>query len=326
MCVARLAVKQKRMEQSDYDEIEKTLQMAKLPTSVPANLDRDRLLAACGFDKKREGDDPMDRIDRLQTHVDALAQQLHSMTAHTRVVERRLRWWRGLALGMLLVALMGLPLHPGEESRNILPAEVLGIRYVASVHRLLRGLADRGPTVVVLEDIHWADPASIDAARQLIPLAAQLPILFVGVLRAESDAPGWALIGQAREVFGDAVTEIRLDPLSDADSRALVANLLEVESLPNEVRDLIMARAEGNPFFVEEVVRMLIDRGVIVPQGDRWVATGEIGGVEIPESLHGLLLARIDQLPESAKRSLRIAAVIGRQFPVRVLERVVSEA
>jgi class 3 adenylate cyclase len=224
-----------------------------------------------------------------------------------------------------LAHLLGLPLHPGEESRNILPAEVLGIRYVASVHRLLRGLAARGPTVVVLEDIHWADPASIDAARQLIPLAAQLPILFVGVLRAETDAPGWALIGQAREVFGDAVTEIRLDPLSDADSRTLVSNLLEIESLPDEVRGLIMARAEGNPFFVEEVVRMLIDRGAIVPQGNRWVATGEIGAVEIPESLHGLLLARIDQLPESAKRSLRIAAVIGRQFPVRVLERVVGE-
>jgi class 3 adenylate cyclase len=225
-----------------------------------------------------------------------------------------------------LAHLIGLPLRPDEEGRNLLPPEVLAIRYVASIHRLLRGLADRGPTVVVLEDIHWADPASIDAARQLLPLATQLPILYVGVLRAETDAPGWSLIGQAREVLGDAVSEIRLDPLSAAESRALVSNLLEIESLPDNVRDLIMARAEGNPFFVEEVVRMLIDRGAIVPEGDRWVATGEIGAVEIPESLHGLLLARIDQLPESAKRSLRIAAVIGRQFPVRVLERVVAEA
>ncbi|HJP87408.1 MAG TPA: adenylate/guanylate cyclase domain-containing protein [Candidatus Limnocylindrales bacterium] len=225
-----------------------------------------------------------------------------------------------------LAHLLGLPLQPREQAHDVLPPEVLSIRYVASVHRLLRGLADRNPTVVVLEDIHWADPASIDAARQIIPLAAQLPILFLGVLRAETDAPGWALLGQAREVFGDAVTEIRLDPLSPAESRTLVSNLLEIESLPDEVRDLIMARAEGNPFFVEEVVRMLIDRGAIVPEGDRWVATGEIGAVEIPESLHGLLLARIDQLPESAKRSLRIAAVIGRQFPVRVLERVVAEA
>ncbi len=224
-----------------------------------------------------------------------------------------------------LAHLLGLPLHPGEESTNIIPPEVLAIRYVASIHRLLRGLTDRGPIVVALEDIHWADPASIDAAKQLMPLAAQLPILFIGVLRAETDAPGWGLIGEARAVFVDAVTEIGLDPLSPADSRTLVANLLEIESLPDHVRDLIMARAEGNPFFVEEVVRMLIDRGAIVAQGDRWVATGEIGSVEIPESLHGLLLARIDQLPESAKRSLRIAAVIGRQFPVRVLERVLVE-
>ena len=122
------------------------------------------------------------------------------------------------------------------------------------------------------------------------------------------------------------MTEIRLTPLSDGESRTLVSNLLEIESLPDEVRDLIMARAEGNPFFVEEVVRMLIERGAIVAQENRWVATGDIGAVEIPESLHGLLLARIDQLPDNAKRSLRIAAVIGRQFPVRVLERVVGEA
>jgi predicted ATPase len=134
------------------------------------------------------------------------------------------------------------------------------------------------------------------------------------------------LLGQARDLFGAALTEIDLEPLTDTDSRSLVSNLLEVESLPTSVRDAIMARAEGNPFFVEEVVRMLIERGVIVADGDRWVATGEISGVEIPESLHGLLLARIDQLPEAAKRSLRIAAVIGRQFPVRVLERIIGEA
>ena len=108
-------------------------------------------------------------------------------------------------------------------------------------------------------------------------------------------------------------------------SPQLVSNLLEIESLPDRVRDLIMARAEGNPFFVEEVVRMLIEGGVIVEQGNRWVATDAVESVAIPETLHGLLLARIDQLPDSAKRSLRIAAVIGRQFPVRVLERVVGE-
>lgn len=225
-----------------------------------------------------------------------------------------------------LAHLLDLPLRPDEQARTAVEPEVLQSRYVAATHRLLRGLAGRGPVIAVCEDLHWADPASIDVVRSLMPLAARLPILFLGALRAETDAPGWSLIGNARDLFGESLVEIRLEPLSNAEGRQLVSNLLEIESLPGHVRDLIMARSEGNPFFVEEVVRMLIERGVIVPEGDRWIATGEIGAVEIPESLHGLLLARIDQLPESAKRSLRIAAVIGRQFPVRVLERVVEEA
>jgi len=143
-------------------------------------------------------------------------------------------------------------------------------------------------------------------------------------MRPETDAPGLSLIVQAREMFGDALTEIRLEPLTEAEGRELVGHLLAIESLPESVRAIILARAEGNPFFVEEVVRMLIERGVIELRGDRWTATEAISSIEIPETLHGLLLARIDQLPDAAKRSLRIAAVIGRQFPVRVLERVLD--
>jgi class 3 adenylate cyclase len=222
-----------------------------------------------------------------------------------------------------LASLLGLPFRPGEAVQTDAP-DVLQGRYVAATHRLLRGLTRRGPVVVVWEDIHWADPASIDVARQVMPLAAQLPILFVAATRGETDSPGWALISHARELFGDAVGEIRLESLTEADSRALIANLLEIESLPARVRDLILARSDGNPFFVEEVVRMLIERGVIVQEGSRWVATDDVGAIEIPETLHGLLLARIDQLPDDAKRSLRVAAVIGRQFPVRVLERVIQ--
>jgi len=223
-----------------------------------------------------------------------------------------------------LAHLLSLPLRPEEAERGNLDPEAIQGRYVAATHRLLRAVSGKGPMVVVCEDLHWADPASVDVARQLMPLAAQLPILFIGALRGETDTPGWELIGQARELFGEALSEIRLEALSTEDSRTLVANLLEIESLPEAVRDLILARAEGNPFFVEEVVRMLIEHGAIVQRGDRWVATDEVREVEIPETLHGLLLARIDQLPESAKRSLRVASVIGRQFPVRVLERVLG--
>jgi predicted ATPase len=143
-------------------------------------------------------------------------------------------------------------------------------------------------------------------------------------MREETESQGWSLLAESRARFGPALSEIMLRPLSVEDSRALVANLLVIESLPPQVRDLILERADGNPFFVEEVVRMLIERGLIERREGRWLAAAGIESVEIPETLHGLLLARIDQLPEAARRSLRVAAVIGRQFPLRVLEQVLG--
>jgi predicted ATPase len=157
-------------------------------------------------------------------------------------------------------------------------------------------------------------------------LATPMPVLLIFAGRAESDAPGWRLVTQPRSTFGDALTEIRLQPLAEDDSRELVSNLLEIESLPEQVRNQILERSEGNPFFVEEVIRMLIGRGAIVRSGNRWIADESINSVEIPDTLHGLLLARIDQLPDGAKRSLRVASVIGRQFPVRVLQEVLASA
>ena len=225
----------------------------------------------------------------------------------------------------VLAHLLGLPLHPEEVAQAMIDPETMQIRYIASIHRLLRALSARGPVVLVCEDVHWADPSSVDLMRQLLPLAAQLPVFLIASLRAETDSAGWKLMAAARELFGAALTEIRLEPLSATESRDLVSNLLEIESLPGRVRDLILARAEGNPFFVEEVIRMLIGHGAIERRADRWIATGEVESVEIPETLHGLLLARIDQLPDAAKRSLRVASVIGRQFPVRVLERVLGQ-
>jgi predicted ATPase len=122
----------------------------------------------------------------------------------------------------------------------------------------------------------------------------------------------------------ERLVELTLTRLSEADSRQLVSNLLEVEALPETVRAVILKKAEGNPFFVEEVIRMLIDRGAITRQEERWAAGQGIEAVEIPDNLQGLLMARIDRLPEEARRVLRVAAVIGRQFPIRVLEMVLA--
>ena len=221
--------------------------------------------------------------------------------------------------------LLALPLSPEEADRVQGDPDKIQGRYTASIKRVVAAQTVDTPMVLVLEDIHWADPASVDVTLLLLPLLTPLRVLLIFAGRAETDAAGWRLVSQPREVFGDALAEIRLQPLSEQDSRELVANLLEIESLPDNVRTTILTRSEGNPFFVEEVIRMFIERGAIVSSGQRWTANEKISAIDIPETLHGLLLARIDQLSDDAKRSLRVASVIGRQFPVRVLERVLTD-
>lgn len=228
-----------------------------------------------------------------------------------------------------LAHMSGLPLPPELASRiTRVDFEVLK-RYVAALQQLVQAMATaRGSCAVVLvcEDVHWADASSVDVIYQAMPLANELPLMWLVTSRPERGATGWRLITAARDIFGDALVELRLSPLSNESTRKLVSNLLEIESLPADVRDVILAKAEGNPFFVEEVIRMLIDRGAIVERDGRWIASGEIGDVEIPGTLQGLLLARIDRLPPSARRAIRTASVIGRQFPLRVLERLIDTA
>jgi class 3 adenylate cyclase len=211
------------------------------------------------------------------------------------------------------------------ERVRVLDPQALQVRYLAALRQLFRAQAARGPLVLILEDVHWADPSSIELLIKLLPLAAEAPLLFCFVARPDQDAPGWKLILAARETLGVALTDLTLVPLSEADSRQLVSNLLVIESLPLATRALILQKAEGNPFFVEELIRMLIDRGAIVKKGAHWVAVKEIENVEIPDNLQGLLLARIDRLPEDVKRTLRVASVIGRRFSVKVLEQVLEK-
>ncbi len=214
----------------------------------------------------------------------------------------------------------------GEALERVRPLDpqALQTQYLAALRKLLRALTDQRPLVVVLEDLHWADPSSIELLARLLPMASAVPVLLCMVTRPERDAPSWKLVTAAREELGGSLTEIGLGALSEDDSRQLVANLLTIEALPERTRSLILKKAEGNPFFVEEIVRMLIDRGAVVRRDGGWTAGTEIDSVEIPSNLEGLLMARIDQLPDEAKHILRVAAVIGRQFPLRVLEYVLE--
>jgi predicted ATPase len=222
--------------------------------------------------------------------------------------------------------LLGLRLEDEFVARvKYLDGPALQARYIAAYRQVLAALAREQPTVIVADDIHWADPSSVELGLQLLPLAAQLPIAIILLTRPDREAAGWRMVAAAREVPGASAIELHLSPLADEDSRMLVNNLLQVSALPENLRQLILAKAEGNPFYVEEVIRMLIDRGGLVRRDVGWSATRDIQSIEIPDTLQGVIMARIDRLPEEAKRVLQVASVIGRRFQVRVLEMVLAQ-
>jgi class 3 adenylate cyclase len=222
-----------------------------------------------------------------------------------------------------LARMLSLQLE-GEALKRVqrLDPQVLQTQYLAAFRRLIGALAARQPLCLICEDIHWADSSSIELLIRLIPLASEAPVLFCFVTRPYREAPGWKLVTAAREVENPQLTELNLLELPEAESRKLVSNLLGLESLPEHIWSLLFKKAEGNPFFAEELIRMLIEEGAIVEEGKSWVLAKEIETVNIPDNLQGLLLARIDRLPEDAKHTLRVASVIGRQFSLKVLQEV----
>ncbi len=201
----------------------------------------------------------------------------------------------------------------------------LQARYLTAMRKLLTTLAERRPVALILEDLHWADPSSTELLGELLPLSAATPVLFCLVTRPEREAAGWQLAAGAREILGGSLAEITLEALSPAESHQLVTNLLDIQALPAPVRGTILDKAEGNPFFVEEVIRMFIDQGAIYPQDSCWVVDETLIPVDIPDNLQGLLLARIDRLPEAVRATMLVAAVIGRRFGANLLAQVLAQ-
>ena len=184
-------------------------------------------------------------------------------------------------------------------------------------------LAAETPLVVIVEDIHWADPALLDLLDESSERVVG-PVLFVCPSRPDLAAtrPAW---GGGRRNH----SSIALDPLTPEQADRLVHELLTIDDLPPSVHARILERAEGNPFFLEEIVRQLIDEGHLVREGDRWRALDEIEWVVIPDTVQAVLAARFDLLDGQDKRVLQAAAVVGRVFwpgPVALLSHVPDEA
>ena len=174
--------------------------------------------------------------------------------------------------------------------------------------RFLEGLADTGPATFVFEDLHWADDAMLEFLEHVADWSEGVPMLIVCTARPElsKQHPTWAA------GLRNAST-VNLQPLSATETSRLVSELLDQAVLPVEVQAPIVERAGGNPLYAEEFVRMLKDRGLLVPRGRSW-ELAEGAEIPFPDSVHGLIAARLDALPPERKSLLHDASVVGKVF------------
>lgn len=226
-----------------------------------------------------------------------------------------------------LARLLTLPLTEAEEARlHSLDAAHIKAGTFAAVTELLRAQARRQPLVIMCEDLHWAGSTSLELLQHVFTLVTEVPLYLLLIFRPEYEHPCWQLRAAAAR-YAPRHLDLALEPLNLEHSQALVHNLLRVEDLPGALCERILARAEGNPLYVEEIIRALMDEQAITrnPATCRWSATRQVDAITIPETLHGVLTARIDRLEEETKHVLQLAAVIGRIFFYRVLAAIAHE-
>ncbi|HKY59913.1 MAG TPA: AAA family ATPase [Gemmatimonadota bacterium] len=224
----------------------------------------------------------------------------------------------------LLARLVGPPAD-SEDPFHDAPPEQIRNQIFLAIRDLLAALSRRQPLVVFLDDLHWADALSLELSFFLMEATEGAPYLLLCAYRPGVDHPTRDLesIG-VRRAHG-RFDAIRLARLTDAESDRLLEALVPLADAGAGVREILLERAQGNPLFLEEMLRSLVDQGVVVRDGDEWRLVAERGVSEVPATIQGIILSRVDRLDAGTRHVLQAAAVIGRVFGRRLLEQVAPQ-
>ena len=215
------------------------------------------------------------------------------------------------AIAPVLSYVLGLE---GEAHPDIEP-EQLQRQIALAARALVERRLEREPLLLLVEDLHWADTASVDLLRQVVDQLPERPFIVLLSHRPDTKPP---LVTRA------AQSVIRVTPLSADEMRTLVTSFFGASADLAQLPDFIAGRAGGNPLFVEEIVRSLVGRGLLHREGGRWTCA-TVSEAVIPPTLHGLLLSRVDRLPAPARRLLQESAVLGATFDGSLLRAVATE-
>lgn len=221
---------------------------------------------------------------------------------------------KGLA-SMIPFYLNLLSLKTDDPKFNSLNPEGRKFGTFEAVKNLLLNLSEERPLFVFIEDIHWMDKISEEFFNFFTHSIHGLPIMMQTAYRPEADPP-WTK--------GAHYRQLGLQMLSTRSSVKLVRNILGDLKLDPNLEEKIVTKTGGNPFFVEEMVQELLERGDVVQKGDRYVSRQPIDQLDIPSSVQGVLAARMDRLSEDLKRTMQVASVIGRDFAYKLLRSIME--
>jgi ABC-type oligopeptide transport system substrate-binding subunit/class 3 adenylate cyclase len=224
-----------------------------------------------------------------------------------------------------LAALLGLTLEPdGARRLAELSPEALQYRTFEVVRSVIACLARDGPVAVALEDLHWADATSLQLLERLFTDTEETALLLVLTSRLERDHAWWRVKETAARELPHRVSDVTLEALSGGAGLEILRALVGRGTLPEDVERRILEPAEGNPFFLEELIRSVVDAGALVHDATGWRFLRD-APLEVPPTVEKVILARIDRLSEDARRALVGASVLGRQFGLPLLAAVTDE-
>jgi predicted ATPase/class 3 adenylate cyclase len=209
---------------------------------------------------------------------------------------------------------LGLEIPDNDITRDLDP-KLRRQRVLDLVVKLLKSKAHAQPLMLVIEDAHWADPASMDLINYVARNIIGYPILFLLLHRPDIDLPEWTAYPYA--------VDLELTDLTDEACKEIIHEMLGGLKLPDSMYDLILSKGSGNPFFIGEVVRALIGGGALERDADgNFQVIHDLSRVELPDTIHGVIISRIDSLLASDRRILQVASVIGRIFDYLTLNGV----
>jgi len=220
-------------------------------------------------------------------------------------------------------SLVGLTVEPeAAQAIRELNRESIQSRTFEVFYDLVLRLAEEEPLCLVFEDLHWADEATLELLESLLAITDESAVALFFLFRPERDHGSWRLGERARQRFPHRYREIEVRPLPADSSRVLVSHAAEGE-LPESVAELLAERSGGNPFFLEEAFRDLVERGALERRNGSWQLAVDVDELAIPAAVQGTLQARLDRLDPETREALSLAAVIGRTFGLPLLERLV---